>query len=66
MQALDNLYFPYPEIGSFRLDCGDEVRQPSRLVPRRGETRTGDVRFADASLVNNDRPASSRAGGVAG
>ncbi|GBP34283.1 hypothetical protein EVAR_13422_1 [Eumeta japonica] len=34
--------FPYWEIGSSRLDCGDEVRHSSRLVLQRGETRTGE------------------------
>ncbi|GBP47521.1 hypothetical protein EVAR_30610_1 [Eumeta japonica] len=37
--------FPYRGIGSSRLDYGDEVRHQSRIVPRRGETRTGKVRF---------------------
>ncbi|GBP77106.1 hypothetical protein EVAR_61108_1 [Eumeta japonica] len=27
--------FPYRGIGSSRLDCGDEIRHPSHLVPRR-------------------------------
>ncbi|GBP40165.1 hypothetical protein EVAR_20308_1 [Eumeta japonica] len=34
---------PYRGIESTRLDCGDEVRHPLRLVRRRGEKRTGDV-----------------------
>ncbi|GBP49514.1 hypothetical protein EVAR_45490_1 [Eumeta japonica] len=37
--------FLYWVIGSSRLDCNEEVRHPSRLVPRRSETRTGNVRF---------------------
>ncbi|GBP65817.1 hypothetical protein EVAR_52946_1 [Eumeta japonica] len=35
--------FSYRGIGSSRLDCGDEVRHPSRLVPRKGEMMTGEV-----------------------
>ncbi|GBP82341.1 hypothetical protein EVAR_90976_1 [Eumeta japonica] len=37
--------FLYRGIGNFRLDCGDEVHHPSRLIPRRSETKTGEVRF---------------------
>ncbi|GBP80528.1 hypothetical protein EVAR_63278_1 [Eumeta japonica] len=36
---------PYRGISSFRLDYCDEVRHSSRLVLRRGETRTKKVRF---------------------
>ncbi|GBP59517.1 97 kDa heat shock protein [Eumeta japonica] len=32
--------FPYRGIERSRLDCGDEVRHSSRLLTRRGETRT--------------------------
>ncbi|GBP15384.1 hypothetical protein EVAR_80558_1 [Eumeta japonica] len=37
--------FSYREIGSSRLDCGNEVCHRSRLVPRKTETRTGEVCF---------------------
>ncbi|GBP39678.1 hypothetical protein EVAR_25502_1 [Eumeta japonica] len=36
--------------GSFRLDCCDEVRQPSRLVLRKGETRAREIRFSDMNV----------------
>ncbi|GBP33468.1 hypothetical protein EVAR_23871_1 [Eumeta japonica] len=42
--------FPYRGIGSSRLDCGDDVRHPSRLVPRRSETKTGQVRFGTLNV----------------
>ncbi|GBP72028.1 hypothetical protein EVAR_51277_1 [Eumeta japonica] len=38
--------FPCREIERSRLDCGDEVHHLPRLVPRRGETRTGIVCFS--------------------
>ncbi|GBP70540.1 hypothetical protein EVAR_47923_1 [Eumeta japonica] len=42
--------FPYQVIGSPRLDCGDEVRHPSRVVPHRGETRTRELRRGRCKL----------------
>ncbi|GBP44391.1 hypothetical protein EVAR_81305_1 [Eumeta japonica] len=42
--------FPYRRIGSSRLDCRDEVRHPSRLVPRRGETRSTEVHFGTLNV----------------
>ncbi|GBP24262.1 hypothetical protein EVAR_80115_1 [Eumeta japonica] len=42
--------FPYRRIGSSKLDCGDEVRHPLRLVFRRGETSTGQVRFGTLNV----------------
>ncbi|GBP05429.1 Retrovirus-related Pol polyprotein from transposon opus [Eumeta japonica] len=37
--------FPYRGIENLKLDCGDEVRHPSRLVFRKDETWTREVRF---------------------
>ncbi|GBP12170.1 hypothetical protein EVAR_6354_1 [Eumeta japonica] len=45
--------FPYQGIGSSRLDCGDEVRHPSRLVPWRSETRTGEARFSTLNVCGD-------------
>ncbi|GBP18704.1 hypothetical protein EVAR_8529_1 [Eumeta japonica] len=42
--------FPYRGIGSSRLDCGDDVRHPSRLVLRRGETRRGEILFGTLNV----------------
>ncbi|GBP43919.1 hypothetical protein EVAR_41776_1 [Eumeta japonica] len=41
---------PYPETGSSRLDCGYEVRHSSRLVPQKGESTTGEVRFGTLNV----------------
>ncbi|GBP12222.1 hypothetical protein EVAR_6396_1 [Eumeta japonica] len=38
------------EWGCSKPDCGDEVCHPSRLVPRRGETRTIEVRFGTLNV----------------
>ncbi|GBP26689.1 hypothetical protein EVAR_23460_1 [Eumeta japonica] len=42
--------FPYREIRSSSLDCGDEVHHPSRLLSWTGETRTGKVRFGTLNV----------------
>ncbi|GBP15970.1 hypothetical protein EVAR_12550_1 [Eumeta japonica] len=42
--------FLYRGIGSSRFDGGDEVHHPLRLVPRRGEMRTGQVRFSTLNM----------------
>ncbi|GBP81776.1 Vesicular glutamate transporter 3 [Eumeta japonica] len=44
--------FPYQGIGSSRLDCGDEVCYPSRLLPQKDETRTGLEKHDDDYLLN--------------
>ncbi|GBP62909.1 hypothetical protein EVAR_42724_1 [Eumeta japonica] len=46
--------YPYREIRSSRLDCGDEVRHLSRLVTRRGEKQTRKVRLERLSECDND------------
>ncbi|GBP77357.1 hypothetical protein EVAR_40010_1 [Eumeta japonica] len=40
----------YREIGSSRLDYDDEVCNQSRLVPRRGETRTKEIRLVTMNV----------------
>ncbi|GBP47971.1 hypothetical protein EVAR_40395_1 [Eumeta japonica] len=44
---------PYWRIGNSRLDCSDKVRLPSRLVPRRSETRSGEVRFGTLNVCGD-------------
>ncbi|GBP76188.1 hypothetical protein EVAR_54944_1 [Eumeta japonica] len=39
-----------PGIWSPRLDCGDEVRRPSRLAPRRGKARASTIRFGTLNV----------------
>ncbi|GBP31007.1 hypothetical protein EVAR_81906_1 [Eumeta japonica] len=41
---------PYWGIASSKLDYGDEVGYPSRLVTRRSATRTGEVRFGTMNM----------------
>ncbi|GBP22084.1 hypothetical protein EVAR_94123_1 [Eumeta japonica] len=45
--------FLYQGNGSSRLDCGDEVRHPSRLVSRMGETRSGEVLFGTLNVCGS-------------
>ncbi|GBP24678.1 hypothetical protein EVAR_15884_1 [Eumeta japonica] len=50
--------FSYRAIGSSRLDCSDEMRHPTHLVPRKDETGTKEIRYGTMNAyegMNDDK-----------